>query len=167
MSVVRATIRQMEHVRKMRIPSTITDILKKTSPPNIETIVTLMLDTFRSHAIAVTKYIDIVVEKIRKRAEERGIVTYAVSRNCFREDCFTCMGKFDAHYPHLITRTADGITKAIRSRDLRKFLESLGFDEEEVTALLVAIDVRSGLIKLSNYLALFYTRLGVVEVSYE
>jgi len=165
MSVVRAMIQQMERIRKQEsIPSAITDILRKTSPPNIDTVITVMLDMLRNHAIAITSYIDIMLTKIVHRAERRGISVHAWGRCCGREDCFTCMGKYNAHYPEIAVKRSNGGSKAVRSRDLIKFLEELGFNQEEIRTFCLAIDVRAGLVKLSNYLALFYTKLGVVEV---
>jgi len=160
-----ARIRQMEQIRKQEsIPSDITDILRKTSPPNIDVIIAVMLNTLRIHAVAITDYIDIVIEKVIQLAEKRGTPVYAWARCCNREDCFTCMGKYDAHYPEIYRKLPNGSQKVIRSRDLVKFLEELGLDQEEIRAFCVAIDVRAGLIKLSNYLSLFYSKLGVVEV---
>jgi len=168
MSVVRAQIQQMERIRKQgSIPATITDILRRMSPPNIDTIIAVMLDTLRTHAIAITKYMDIVVEKITRRAEERGMSVHVWSRCCRREDCFTCMGKYDAHYPEIAIKQPDGSQRSVRSRDLVKFLEGLGFGQEEIRAFCIAIDVRAGLLKLSNYIALFYNKLGVVEVHHD
>jgi len=168
MSVVRSQIRQMEQIRKQEnIPSVITDILRKVGPPNIDAVITVMLDTLRVHAVAITGYIDIVIKKITRRAEKRGIPVHASGRCCNRDDCFTCMGKYDAHYPELFVKQPDGTLKTIRSRELVKFLEELGFDQEEIKTFCVAIDVRAGLIKLSNYIALFYSKLGVVEIHHD
>jgi len=164
-AVVRASVRQIAQIwRQGKIPPTIIDILRKTSPPNVDTIILVVLDMLRTHAIALTDYIDIVLREIDRRAREQGMVVTAGSRSCHSSRCFTCLGKYDAHYPEVIVRLPDGSRKTIRSRELIRFLEGLKFDEEEIRSFLTAIDARIGLIKLSNYFALFYTKLGVVEV---
>jgi len=74
------------------------------------------------------------------------------------------MGKYDAHYPEIAVTMPDGTRKTIRTRELKGFFKGLGLDREEIDAFCTAIDVRNGLVKMTNYLALFYTKLGVIEV---
>jgi len=166
--VVTARIRQMQRIREReRIDPTVADILRKTSPPNIDQILAVMLNVLRSHAIALTDYIDIIISKMKEKAGEQGLGLWVESACCHREDCFTCMGKYDAHYPEVYVREYGGRKKKIRTRELTKFMEGLGFSEEEISAFCTAIDARTGLIKLTNCLALFYTKLGVVEIHHE
>jgi len=143
--------------------------LQKVASPNISDIVTVMMNELNILARRADQIVKGLMEMLVKEAHEKGITLKAVAHCCHRDDCFTCLGKFHAHFPYVyIWDEEKKAWSIIRTRNLRTWAKK-NLDLGDGFALLLdqAMDVRVALIKLHNYLGTLLNHLGIVHVIYE
>jgi len=143
-------------------PPSLAERLRRRAPPNVERVLDVSLHQIRELAIAATDHIDDLIERLRRR----GVAVEARSVCCRRSNCYTCLGRYDLHYPAVYRKVGDE-WRHVRTRDLRPFLRGAGLSEGEVAELMDAIDVRTALVKIHNYLCTLFNHLGLARVTLE
>jgi len=60
-----------------------------------------MLNELNTLAREADRIVKGLVQILVKEAHEKGITLKATAVCSFRDDCFTCLGKYDAHFPYV------------------------------------------------------------------
>jgi len=143
--------------------------LQKATAPNISDITTVMLNELNTLAREADRIVKGLMRIVVEEAHKKGITLKAHAVCCYRDDCFTCLGKFDTHFPYVYRWNDEKKDwSLIRTRNLRTWVkENLDLGDGFALLLDQAMDVRITFIKLHNYLATILNHLGIVNVIYE